>query len=61
MKQNQTIVKMMMAVAIAFGVQTTASAQFGGLLNKAKKVVTKEQPKKEVAEKSVTREGRPTG
>lgn len=60
MKQNQTIVKMMMAVAIAFGVQTTASAQFGGLLNKAKKVVTKEQPKKEVAEKSVTREASTT-
>ena len=39
MKQNQTIVKALAALAIAFGVQNTASAQFGGLLKKAKQKV----------------------
>lgn len=33
--------KMMMTLVIAFGVQTTASAQFGGLLKKAKQAVEK--------------------
>ena len=42
MKQNQTIVRMMMALAIAFGIETTASAQFGSLLNKAKNAAKKE-------------------
>ena len=39
MKKNHSIVRIVMVVAIAFGVQTTASAQLGGLLNKAKKAV----------------------
>ena len=39
MKQNQTIVKALTALVIAFGVQNTASAQFGGLLKKAKQKV----------------------
>lgn len=39
MKKYQTIVRIVMAVAIAFGVQTTANAQLGGLVNKAKKAV----------------------
>ena len=38
MKTNN-INRTLMAIAIAFGVQTTASAQLGGLLNKAKKAV----------------------
>ena len=42
MKKNQTIVRMMMALAIAFGIETTASAQFGSLLNKAKNAAKKE-------------------
>ncbi|MBP3776114.1 MAG: hypothetical protein J6I37_03910 [Prevotella sp.] len=36
MKRNQTIVKALTALVIAFGVQNTVSAQFGGLLNRAK-------------------------
>ena len=39
MRKNQVILRIAMAIAIAFGVQTTASAQFGGLLNKAKSAV----------------------
>ena len=39
MKQNQTIVKALTALVIAFGVQTNANAQFGGLLKKAKQKV----------------------
>lgn len=37
MKQKDFIVKALTALVIAFGVQTTANAQLGGLLNKAKK------------------------
>lgn len=36
MKKHQTIVRIMMALVIMFGVETTASAQFGKLLKKAK-------------------------
>ena len=39
MKQNQAIMKALAAMAIAFGVQTNANAQFGGLLKKAKQKV----------------------
>lgn len=39
MKKNQTIVRVLMALVIMFGVETTASAQFGGLLKKAKQAV----------------------
>ena len=40
MKQNQVIVRILMAVVIMFGVETTANAQFGKLLKKAKEAVT---------------------
>ncbi|MDY6248377.1 MAG: hypothetical protein SPL55_02960 [Prevotella sp.] len=46
MKKYQTIVRIVMAVAIAFGVQTTANAQLGGLVNKAKKAVKEKVEKK---------------
>ena len=36
MKQNQVIVKALTALVIAFGVQTTASAQLGNLVSRAK-------------------------
>ncbi|MBR1463845.1 MAG: hypothetical protein IJ604_10815 [Prevotella sp.] len=42
MKRNQTIVRIMTVLVIAFGVETTASAQFGklkGMAEKAKKAV----------------------
>ena len=41
MKQSN-VVKVAMAVAMLFAVNMNANAQLGGLLNKAKKVVTKE-------------------
>ena len=60
MKKNQVITRTLMALTIAFGVQTTASAQFGKLLKKAKQAVTegisvevssaKEKAKEEVKE-----------
>lgn len=50
-KRNlQTILRMAMALVIAFGVETTASAQFGGLLKKAKSVA-KGDVKKDVEAK----------
>ena len=52
MKTRQSIVRILMALTIVCGTATTASAQFGGLLNKAKKAVTKEQPKKEQPKKA---------
>ena len=36
MKKHQTIIRIMMAAVVMFGVQTTANAQFGKLLKKAK-------------------------
>lgn len=36
MKTKNTMMKALMALAIAFGVQTTASAQFGNIVNRAK-------------------------
>ena len=39
MRKNQTIVRMLMALAVAFGVQTTASAQLGKLIKKAKETL----------------------
>ena len=53
MKHYQLISRMTMALVIAFGVQTTASAQFGGLLKKAKKAV-KEKVEEVVAPASTT-------
>ena len=40
MKQKESIVRILMASVIMFGVQTTASAQFGGLKKLAKKAVS---------------------
>lgn len=39
MKTNQIIIRAMVALVVMFGVETTASAQFGGLLKKAKQAV----------------------
>jgi ABC-type amino acid transport substrate-binding protein len=39
MKKYQVIVRTLMAAVIMFGVETTASAQFGSLLKKAKSAV----------------------
>ena len=39
MKKNQTIIRMLMAIVVAFGVNTATQAQFGGLLKKAKSAV----------------------
>ena len=39
MKTRQLTMRVLMAIIIAFGVQTTANAQLGGLLNKAKSAV----------------------
>jgi len=41
MKKYQVIIRMLMAAAILLGVETTASAQFGGLKKLAKKAVEK--------------------
>ena len=41
MKQYQSIVRILMALVIMFGVETTASAQFGGLKKLAKKAIEK--------------------
>jgi len=45
MKKN-IIMRLLMAFVIAFGVQTTANAQLGGLLNKAKKAAKDKVEKK---------------
>ena len=39
MKKYHSIVRIVVAIAIAFGVQTTANAQLGGLVKKAKSAV----------------------
>lgn len=39
MKTKQVTMRMLVAIAIAFGVQATAHAQLGGLLNKAKSAI----------------------
>ena len=54
MKTRQSIVRILMAAVIMCGTATTASAQFGGLLKKAKQAVVKDQPKKETVEKEET-------
>lgn len=41
MKKNQVIVRIMIMTVIAFGVETTASAQFGGLKWNAKCSIVK--------------------
>ena len=41
MKQYQSIVRILVALVIMFGVQTTANAQFGGLKKLAKKAIEK--------------------
>jgi len=52
MKTNQIIIRAMLALVVMFGVETTASAQFGGLLNKAKKAVEKKTEKESPKETS---------
>ena len=47
MKTNHSIVKVLVMLTIAFGVQTTANAQFGGLLKKAKQAVKAKNDTKE--------------
>lgn len=47
MKTNHSIVKALVMLTIAFGVQTTANAQFGGLLKKAKQAVKAKNDTKE--------------
>ena len=42
MKHQQVIVRTLVAIAVMFGVETTASAQFGGLFKKAKKALNVE-------------------
>jgi len=54
MKTRQSIVRILMAAVIMCGTATTANAQFGGLLKKAKQAVVKDQPKKETVEKEET-------
>lgn len=60
MRKYQTILRTLMAIAISFGVQTTASAQFSKLLKKAKEAVTNgvevniEKKAKEKAEEAKT-------
>ena len=54
MKTRQSIVRILMAAVIMCGTATTASAQFGGLLKKAKQAVVKDQTKKETVEKEET-------
>ena len=54
MKTRQSIVRILMAAVIMCGTVTTASAQFGGLLKKAKQAVVKDHPKKETVEKEET-------
>lgn len=49
MKKYQSIVRVLMALVIMFGIETTANAQFGGLLKKAKSAV-KDKAKSEAKE-----------
>ena len=49
MKKNHSIVRVLMALVIMFGVETTANAQLGGLLKKAKSAV-KDKAKSEAKE-----------
>ena len=49
MRKYHSIVRVLMALVIMFGVETTASAQFGGLLKKAKNAV-KDKAKTEAKE-----------
>ncbi len=56
MKSNQVIVRMTMAIVIAFGVETTAQAQFGGLLKKAKGAVEKKVTKSDDSSSESTAE-----
>ena len=57
MKQKQSIVRIMMALAIAFGVQTTSNAQFGGLKKLAKKAIEKTTTSEESSSTSTTSSG----
>lgn len=56
MKKNQAIIRMLMALVVAFGVETTASAQFGGLLKKAKQAVKDKVDSEEYRAKAKVRD-----
>lgn len=49
---NQSMARLLMALVIAFGVETSANAQFGGLLNKAKQTVKEKVTKNDADESS---------
>ena len=55
MKKHQVIIRALMALVIMFGVETTANAQFGGLLKKAKSAVKGEEKAQEEAPRATTR------
>ncbi|MBE6260220.1 MAG: hypothetical protein E7107_05245 [Prevotella sp.] len=56
MKHNHSIARILMALVIMFGVQTTASAQFGGLLKKAKQAVKDKVDTEEYRQKAKVRD-----
>ena len=53
---NQGMARLLMALVIAFGVETSANAQFGGLLNKAKKAVKEKVTNNDADESSSSSE-----
>lgn len=56
MKQRQSFVRILMAIVIVFGVETTAHAQFGGLLKKAKQAVKDKVDSEEYRAKAKVRD-----
>ena len=54
--KKQVFVRMLMAAVIMFGVETTASAQFGGLLRKAKQAVKDKVDTEEYRQKAKVRD-----
>ena len=56
MKKSQMIIRVMMAIVIMFGVETTANAQFGGLLKKAKQAVKDKVDSEEYRAKAKVRD-----
>ena len=55
MKQNQSVLKMLLVAALVFGGASQADAQFGKLLNKAKNTVKKEVDQAELDAKNSAR------
>ena len=56
MKKSQMFIRMMMAIVIMFGVETTAQAQFGSLLKKAKQAVKDKVDSEEYRAKAKVRD-----